>query len=126
MHAGSTPARSVSACETTTSLRIPPATSSRANACSRQHARLRARPASRCAFANSRPSVAFTISGGTGDADLYTRIGTKPTTLTYNCRPYLTGNNETCTFNAPAAGDYYVMIRGYTAFTGVTLKGQYS
>ena len=69
--------------------------------------------------------VVFAMSGGTGDADLYVRSGSKPTTTTYTCRPYLTGNNETCTITAPAAGDYYVMIRGYAAYTGVTLKGTY-
>ncbi|MGZ6125717.1 MAG: pre-peptidase C-terminal domain-containing protein, partial [Myxococcales bacterium] len=69
--------------------------------------------------------VVFTISGGTGDADLYVRRGSRPTTTAYDCRPYITGNNETCTFTSPVAGDYYVMLRGYTAYSGVTLKGQY-
>ena len=69
--------------------------------------------------------VVFTISGGTGDADLYVRRGARPTTTTYDCRPYLNGNSETCTFTSPVAGDYFVMLRGYTAYSGVTLKGQY-
>lgn len=68
----------------------------------------------------------FTISGSSGDADLYVRRGSAPTTSTYDCRPYLTGDNETCTFNAPAAGTYYVSVRAYAAFTGVTLTGSYS
>jgi vibriolysin len=63
------------------------------------------------------------ISGGTGDADLYTRVGSRPTTSTYACRPYLNGNNETCTHTA--AGEYYVMLRGYTAYSGVTLVASY-
>ena len=71
-------------------------------------------------------SLTFTISGGTGDADLYVRSGAKPTTSTWNCRPFLNGNNETCTLTNPAAGDWYVMIRGFTAFSGVTLKGTYT
>src|SRR5438067_5782005 len=45
-----------------------------------------------------------TLSGGTGDADLYVRLGSQPTSTTYNCRPYLTGNAETCTMTNPAAG----------------------
>jgi hypothetical protein len=69
-------------------------------------------------------SLVFTIAGGSGDADLYVRLGAKPTTSTWNCRPFINGNNETCTFNAPAAGQYYVMIRGFTAFSGVTLTGR--
>lgn len=61
------------------------------------------------------------ISGGTGDADLYTRFGARPTTSTYSCRPYLTGNNETCTKTNANAGDWYVMIRGYTSYSGAQL-----
>ena len=68
-------------------------------------------------------SVVFTISGGTGDADMYVRIGSAPTTTSYNCRPYLAGNSETCTFNAPAAGTYHVSVRAYSSYSGVTLKG---
>jgi pre-peptidase len=73
-----------------------------------------------------RTSLTFTISGGTGDADLYVRVGAKPTTSTFNCRPFLNGNNETCTFTNPAAGDWFVMIRGFATFSGVTLKGTYT
>jgi serine protease len=68
-------------------------------------------------------SVVFTISGGSGDADMYVKIGSAPTTSSYNCRPYVAGNNETCTFNAPAAGTYYVRLRAYSAFSGVSLTG---
>jgi Bacterial pre-peptidase C-terminal domain. len=64
------------------------------------------------------------MSGGTGDADLYVRKDSQPTTSTYNCRPYLSGNNETCTFSG-ASGTYYVMIRGYSAFSGVSLKANW-
>jgi hypothetical protein len=71
-------------------------------------------------------SLTFTISGGTGDADLYVRSGAKPTTTTFNCRPFINGNNETCTLTNPVAGDWYVMIRGFAAFSGVTLKGTYT
>ena len=71
-------------------------------------------------------SAVFTISGGTGDADLYVRIGSAPTSSTYSCRPYLTGNNETCTFNSPTAGTYYVNVRAYQSYSGVSLKGTVS
>ena len=71
-------------------------------------------------------SVVFNLSGGTGDADLYVRIGSAPTTSSYNCRPYLSGNAETCTFNAPTAGTYYVGVRAYAAYSGVSLKATIS
>lgn len=70
-------------------------------------------------------TLTITITGGTGDADLYTRQGSRPTTSTYLCRPYLTGNNETCTVTSTTAGDYYIMLRGYSAFSGVSLKASY-
>jgi len=65
------------------------------------------------------------ISGGTGDADLYVRFGSRPTTTSYACRPYLTGNNETCTVSNTSAGDYYVMLRGYASYSGVSLVGSF-
>ncbi|MCY7355185.1 MAG: S8 family serine peptidase, partial [Lysobacter sp.] len=63
------------------------------------------------------------ISGGTGDADLYVRSGAVPTTSSYSCRPYLSSNSETCTFNNPTAGStYYINVRAYSAYSGVNLK----
>jgi len=65
------------------------------------------------------------MSGGTGDADLYVKLGALPTTSSYDYRPYLFGNNETVTINNPAAGTWYIMIRAYNAYTGLTLLGSY-
>jgi hypothetical protein len=65
------------------------------------------------------------ISGGTGDADLYVRVGDKPTTHDWDYRPFVLGNNETVTIDQPKAGTYYIMIRGYMAYTGVTLTATY-
>lgn len=66
-----------------------------------------------------------TIAGGSGDADLYVRSGSAPTDTVYNCRPYLSGNNETCTISAPAAGTWHVRVKAYSTFSGVTLTAQY-
>jgi secreted trypsin-like serine protease len=66
-------------------------------------------------------SLTVTQNGGTGDADLYVRSGSQPTTTTYNCRPYLSGNAESCSFSNPVAGTWYVSVRGYTSFSGVSL-----
>ncbi|RKH49131.1 M4 family metallopeptidase [Corallococcus llansteffanensis] len=70
-------------------------------------------------------TVTITTSGGTGDADLYVRFGSSPTTTTYDCRPYTSGNGETCTLTKTTAGKYYVKLRGYAAYSGVTLKAVY-
>jgi hypothetical protein len=70
-------------------------------------------------------NLVFQTSGGTGDADMHVRFGTAPTLSTYDCRPYESGNNETCTFPAPAAGTWHVMLDAYTVFSGLTLVGSY-
>lgn len=71
-------------------------------------------------------NLSFKLSGGTGDADMYTRFGAQPTTSTYDCRPYVNGNAETCTVAAPSTGTYYVMLNGYAAYSGVTLVASYT
>jgi len=70
-------------------------------------------------------NLAIAISGGSGDADLYVQRGSTPTTSSYLCRPYRSGNNETCSWTAPTAGTYYVRVRAYSTFSGVTLTGTY-
>jgi len=72
-----------------------------------------------------RSQLRVAISGGSGDADLYVRQGSAPTDTTYTCRPYLSGNNETCTINSPAAGTWHVRVKGYSTFSGVSLNAQY-
>jgi len=68
-------------------------------------------------------SLVVNISGGTGDADLYVRAGAAPTTTSYNCRPYLSSNTETCTINNPVAGTtYYIGVRAYSSYSGVNMK----
>jgi len=61
------------------------------------------------------------MSGGTGDMDLYVRRGALPQEFAYDCRPFRPGNDETCTFVAPTAGTWYIMLRGYAAYADVRL-----
>ncbi|QRN96199.1 M4 family metallopeptidase [Archangium violaceum] len=71
-------------------------------------------------------SLVFDISGGTGDADLYVKYGALPTASSYDCRPYASGNAESCPFTNPAAGTWYVMVNAFSAYSGTSLKGTYS
>lgn len=66
-------------------------------------------------------SLRVAMTGGTGDADLYLRYGAQPTTTAYDCRPFLSGNNETCTVANPQAGTYHVLVNAYSTFSGATL-----
>ena len=67
----------------------------------------------------------FAMSGGTGDADLYVLYGAAPTTADYDCRPYKGGNAESCPISNVQSGTYYAMVRGYAAFSGVSLVASY-
>ena len=70
-------------------------------------------------------SASFSISGGSGDADLYVNFGQQASTSRYDCRPYLSGNNESCSFNNPQAGTWHFDVRAYRAFSGVTISASY-
>lgn len=65
-------------------------------------------------------AMRFQMAGGTGDADLYVRFGSAPTTTTYDCRSAGATADESCTILGAKQGTYYVLIKGYTAYSGVT------
>lgn len=67
-------------------------------------------------------NLTVTISGGSGDADLYINYGSASSTSTYLCRPYKNGNSETCSFDNPQSGTWYLDLRGYSNASGVTLS----
>ncbi|WP_200242502.1 S8 family serine peptidase [Lamprobacter modestohalophilus] len=69
--------------------------------------------------------LVISISGGTGDAYLYVRYGELPTAIAYDCRPYLPGNEETCTFPTPTSGTWYVRLHAWSSYSGVTLSADY-
>lgn len=52
--------------------------------------------------------------------------GQKPTTTSYQCRPYQNGNNESCNFTAPTAGRWYVMVQGYSNYANAQLTASYN
>lgn len=64
--------------------------------------------------------------GGSGDVDLYLRHDEVPTFSRYDCRPYKTGNNESCEVEIPTSGMYYIMLYADSAASGVTLSASYA
>ena len=72
--------------------------------------------------ASGTSKLTVTMSGGSGDADLYVRRNNKPTENNYKCRPYKNGNNETCNINNPGAGTWHIGVFGYSSYSGVNLK----
>ncbi|WP_144392087.1 pre-peptidase C-terminal domain-containing protein [Pleionea sediminis] len=64
----------------------------------------------------------ISISGNSGDADLYVKKDLKPTTSSYECRPYRNGSIESCRYESPTSGTYYIGLRGYSDYSDVTLE----
>jgi len=64
------------------------------------------------------------VLDGAGDADLYVKVGTAPTTKLYDCRPFLGGSKERCEVDVRATSDVYVMVRGWAASSAVKLTGR--
>ena len=68
--------------------------------------------------------IEISISGGTGDADLYVTFGSAPTTSLFDCRPYLNANYESCS-DTRDNGTYYILLNAYNSFSDVTLTKTY-
>jgi len=73
----------------------------------------------------SASNLSFVTSGGSGDADLHVKFGEPVSANNYDYRPYENGNAETVSIPTPQAGTYYVMLRGYRAFSGVSLVANF-
>ncbi|MBV1777266.1 M4 family metallopeptidase [Burkholderiaceae bacterium DAT-1] len=66
-------------------------------------------------------SLTVKTSGGTGDADLYVKSGAAPTTTTYDKKSAGSSNTETVTVTSPKASTYYIMVYGYSAYSGMSI-----
>jgi len=71
-------------------------------------------------------SITATSSGGSGNADLYIRANSNPTTSSYNCRSTGSSNNESCTVNPTSSSMYVVGLYAAKAFSNVTLNVTYT
>lgn len=60
------------------------------------------------------------------DADLYTRDGARPNDSAYDCRPFQSGSDETCTDTSPTAGWLYVRVDAYSGSGTVDLTATIS
>lgn len=71
-------------------------------------------------------SFTATLSGGTGDADLYIRRASPPTTSSNTCGSENGGNDEICTVANPASGTWYILIALYDPYAGATLRATFT
>jgi hypothetical protein len=61
---------------------------------------------------------------GSGDADLYVKVGREPSLTSYDCRPYKTGSNETCEVTLAQPAPLGVMVNGYSSSSTFKLVGK--
>ncbi|HSD87472.1 MAG TPA: PPC domain-containing protein [Kofleriaceae bacterium] len=61
---------------------------------------------------------------GTGDADLYVKVGREPSLTSYDCRPYKTGSNESCKVTLAQPAVIGVMVNGYATSSTFKLVGK--
>jgi hypothetical protein len=68
-------------------------------------------------------SYAFDITG-TGDADLYVKVGSAVSKTAYDCRPYKGGSTESCVVKVTTPANVSVMVRGYGSSSKVDFTGK--
>ncbi|MFT5756502.1 MAG: serine protease [Alteromonadaceae bacterium] len=59
--------------------------------------------------------------GGSGDADLYVQKSVAPSKTVYDCRPFQSGNNESCTLSVTAGDQIHIGLFAYNSFANLTL-----
>ncbi len=60
---------------------------------------------------------------GDGDADLYVRVGTEPTTEAFDCRPFRWGSEESCLIELNSPAEIHVMVRGWDPSSNYQVTG---
>lgn len=68
------------------------------------------------------PMLSVATSGGTGDVNLYLRYNALPNTATFDCSGTGGTTTEQCDIALPAAGTWYVLVHGATAYSGVSVS----
>ncbi|MFI9848435.1 collagenase [Nonomuraea sp. NPDC051941] len=69
--------------------------------------------------------LAITVSGGTGNADLYYSDSAWATTTQNTQRSTNAGNSETLTIDSPRSGYNYISLYADKDFSGITVKAEY-
>ncbi len=66
-------------------------------------------------------SLQVTLTGGSGDADLYVMFSALPDRSNFDCRSYNNNNEEICTITNPQVGEWYVSLYGFKDYSNATL-----
>jgi len=65
-----------------------------------------------------------TLSGGTGDADLFVNEGSVVSRSLWDCRSNSNTNEEECVITSPVEGVYSILVHSYRTYSGVTLTAE--
>lgn len=60
---------------------------------------------------------------GSGDADLYLRVGLAPDEQSFDCRPYKSGSSESCKIELAAPTTLHGLVRGWAPSSTFTVVG---
>jgi alpha-tubulin suppressor-like RCC1 family protein len=60
-------------------------------------------------------------TNGSGDLDLYVKRGSEPTRSISDCDSESATSTESCAIANPQAGDWYIMLYGFTAYSNASL-----
>ena len=71
-------------------------------------------------------NLTFQSYGGTGDCDLFVRRAAHPTTGDFDGSSEDGGTREKVTFAEPAAGVWYLLVKGYGSYSGVVLTARFT
>ena len=65
-------------------------------------------------------NLSVVLSGGTGDADIFVRRQTPPTSTSFTCSSEGPSTAEACNFTNPAAGTWYILVVSFI-YSGASL-----
>ena len=69
-------------------------------------------------------TLRISMSGGTGDADLYVLRDQLPTRGSAECSRAGGTNDESCIWLGPSAGTYFILVYGFSAFANAQLQAE--
>jgi hypothetical protein len=79
----------------------------------------------RCVVPEGAKNLGFSTALGRGDANLYVRYGAHPTTDKFDWSSLKAGNSELVGVENPVAGVWYVMLHGFSGYSGVRVRMNY-
>jgi hypothetical protein len=65
-----------------------------------------------------------TVTGGTGNCDVYLKRGATPTTSDYDFVLSQPDSNESISIANPEPGTWHILVRGTAAYADATLKAE--